>query len=101
MLIAHLKFRAYPYHLSLQVCNDLACSLACLPMYVLWAKNDFHNYFDKVENLSDVAAKNKRAEMGVGEVKLMCAEDFGSKGSAQSSRGEVEQILSDIELKRA
>ena len=47
-LITFMKFRAYPYHLSLQVLNDFGCFITCFPMYALWAKNDFHKYFDKV-----------------------------------------------------
>ena len=69
MLLTQLKFRAYPYHLGLLVLNDLACSMTCLPMYVLWAKNDFHNYFDKVDDDGGNSARiSKRSKSGTDDV---------------------------------
>ena len=47
-LLTYLKFKAYPHHLGIQVLNDLGCFLVCSPMYALWAKNDYHKFFEKV-----------------------------------------------------
>ena len=83
MLLQYCKFRAWPYHLPLQVVNDLGCSATCLPMYLLWAKNDFHNYFDKVEGHAATmgAKRDKGLEEDDASIKLMSAEDFeASKG---------------------
>ena len=62
-----MKFRAYPYHLGLLVLNDSACLATCFPMYALWAKNDYHNYFDKVEETKSApTAESKAKDRGVG-----------------------------------
>ena len=47
-LLTYLKFKAFPHHLAIQVLNDFGCFITCFPMYALWAKNDYHKYFDKV-----------------------------------------------------
>ena len=111
MLLGYCKFRAYPYHLSLQLFNDMACSATCLPMYMLWAKNDFHNYFDKVDDgkTSPSRASSSRGKGQTsgsdGEITLIRAEDFNKDSSEKegdvTSKRDIEQLLSDIELKRA
>ena len=55
--------------------------MTCLPMYVMWAKNDFHNYFDKVDGQATTLNAAKRGKKGSedGEIiTLMKAEDFGA-----------------------
>ena len=93
--------------------NDLGCTAACVPMYALWAKNDYHHYFDKVddsqslEKLQKIKQRSKtESSSSNDQVKVMSAEEIGADSKetsegASSSKSEIEQILSDIELKRA
>ena len=89
-------------------------------MYALWAKNDYHHYFDKVDNTignssdeNPLTATKRQVKKAESEVKILSAEDFtkaqddddnnkeaaeGKDGSG--SKSDIEQMLSDIELKR-
>ena len=85
--------------------------MTCLPLYALWAKNDYHYYFDKVEG--DTSEGLSKAAGGSGDptVKVMsdrdmvAADDDKKKkikdGGEPQSKAEIESILSQIELKRA
>ena len=53
-------------------------------MYALWAKNDYHNYFDKVEDTTSTTTESKE-----------------KKKDEEVNQGDIQAILSDIELKRA
>ena len=74
LVISHLKFRAYPYHLALQFATDLGCSLACLPLYTLWIKTDYHNYFDKAETIEKPS--KRRVEAHSGDIKVLSTDDL-------------------------
>lgn len=50
--LTFLKFRAYPYHLSVQLLLDVGNTLCCLPTYVVWAKNELQSYLVKDQSLS-------------------------------------------------
>ena len=96
MALTQLKFRAFPYHLGLQLLNDIGCSMSVLPMYALWAKNDYHHYFDKVDGPESSSKKNK--EKSVDGVKIMTAEDMSDEKDGERS---IQDVLSSIEVKRA
>lgn len=50
--LTFLKFRAYPYHLGVQLLLDVGNTLACLPTYLVWAKNELQSYLVKDQSLS-------------------------------------------------
>ena len=102
MALTQLKFRAYPYHLALQVANDKACSMTCLPLYALWAKNDYHYYFDKVdgEDANDIKKGVASAKSATEAVTVMSDKDMisadderGKKRAEPQSKAEIESIL--------
>ena len=51
-LLSYLKFRAFPYHLSVQLLLDSGCLLGCFPTYSIWAYHDYLNNFTNVESFS-------------------------------------------------
>lgn len=64
MLLSMLKFKAFPYHLGIQVLNDTGTTMTCLPMYVMWAKADYHKYFDKVEGEKPTMVRPQQRQSG-------------------------------------
>ena len=112
LLLYQLKFKAYPYHLSVQLFNDCACSVTCLPMYILWARNDYHYYFDKPEGSGNVNELKKKREKqkefaksttpsGVQIIDFDEAEESDHGTASGMNQVDISQVLSDIELKRA
>lgn len=55
--LSYMKFRAFPYHLSVQLVQDLGCAVGCYPTFAVWAYHDYLNLFygkkeSIIENIS-------------------------------------------------
>lgn len=45
--LSFMKLRAFPYHLSVQLVQDLGCAVGCYPTYAVWAYHDYLNLFNR------------------------------------------------------
>ena len=74
---------------------------------MLWAKNDYHHYFDRIEGSESMTTlKNKARASSENGVQIIKAENFNNNDASDEDdsndkHAEISQLLSNIELKRA
>lgn len=61
-VLAYLKLRAFPYHLSCQLVGDIGCSVGCLPTYLVWCKHDYIKFLQKKPSVVESIDENMSAE---------------------------------------
>lgn len=61
-VLTYLKFRAFPYHLSIQLIGDIGCTIGCLPSYLVWMKHDYLYFFGKKQYIVDAIDETISAE---------------------------------------